>query len=252
MPLRGDNHSANVNDASLYFLSLEELDNWAKVPSEKRNGVLPYQPRTSTATNGTLLCCHDYKGGYTEKPSGLSYTFNFWSYCDTFIYFSHHRVTIPPAGWINAAHRQGAKMLGTLIFEGDGEGDCLRLLVGLLPQSVSGPARSSSTSLPVSPHYAHLLAYLACQRGFDGYLINVECPLRGGPEQTRALCAWIALLESELKRFVGHHARAIWYDSVIIDGRLRWQDRLNSLNLPFFLPSSGFFTNYTVRTSRPA
>ena len=36
------------------------------------------------------------------------------------------------------------------------------------------------------------------------------------------------------------------YDSVIVDGKLRWQDRLNSLNLPFFLPSSGFFTNYTV------
>ncbi len=38
------------------------------------------------------------------------------------------------------------------------------------------------------------------------------------------------------------------YDSVIIDGQLRWQDRLNSYNLPFFLPSTGFFTNYTVST----
>ena len=28
--------------------------------------------------------------------------------------FAHHRVTIPPAGWITAAHRQGVKMLGTL------------------------------------------------------------------------------------------------------------------------------------------
>ncbi len=36
------------------------------------------------------------------------------------------------------------------------------------------------------------------------------------------------------------------YDSVIFNGQLRWQDRLNSYNLPFFLPSTGFFTNYTV------
>lgn len=36
------------------------------------------------------------------------------------------------------------------------------------------------------------------------------------------------------------------YDSVIYTGELRWQDRLNSYNLPFFLPSTGFFTNYTV------
>lgn len=41
------------------------------------------------------------------------------------------------------------------------------------------------------------------------------------------------------------------YDSVIFTGRLAWQDRLNSLNLPFFLASTGFFTNYTVRTTSP-
>ena len=36
------------------------------------------------------------------------------------------------------------------------------------------------------------------------------------------------------------------YDSVVFNGQLRWQDRLNGYNLPFFLPSTGFFTNYTV------
>jgi hypothetical protein len=36
------------------------------------------------------------------------------------------------------------------------------------------------------------------------------------------------------------------YDSVIFTGHLRWQDRLNSLNLPFFLSSAALFTNYTV------
>lgn len=36
------------------------------------------------------------------------------------------------------------------------------------------------------------------------------------------------------------------YDSVVVTGDLRWQDRLNNYNLPFFLPSTGFFTNYTV------
>ena len=35
---------------------------------------------------------------------------------------------------------------------------------------------------------------------------------------------------------------------MIFTGSLRWQDRLNSLNLPFFIPSTGFFTNYTVRS----
>jgi len=137
--------------------------------------------------------------------------------------------------------------------------------VGQLPKSKTGPALPSSTTLPLSPHYARVLADLAQQRGFDGYLLNFECPLQGGFEQTRALAGWITILQSELKVKVGPHAQAIWYclyfskegkhvltaglcryDSVIFTGHLRWQDRLNSLNLPFFLSSTALFTNYTV------
>ncbi|KAI0915545.1 hypothetical protein AcV5_003735 [Taiwanofungus camphoratus] len=251
MPLRGATHSKAVRDDAPYFESLADLDEWASKPSAKLSGVMEYRPRrpvkgVDSETRGKLLACHDYKGGYTEAPSGLAYTFNFWSYCDTFIYFSHHRVTIPPSGWTTAAHRQGVKMLGTLIFEGSGQEDCLRLLVGRLPQSKTGVALpSANNSLPLSSHYACLLADLAYQRGFDGYLLNVECPLIGGLEQTRMLAAWITLLESELKRKVGLHSQVIWYDSVIVTGQLRWQDRLNNYNLPFFIPSTGFFTNYT-------
>ncbi|KAG6873607.1 hypothetical protein C0995_013980 [Termitomyces sp. Mi166 len=169
------------------------------------------------------------------------------------ISFSHHRVTVPPPGWITAAHRQGAKILGTLIFEGDGEEDCLRLLVGQLPRSVNGPAKATpgSTSLPLSPHYARLLAELASQCGFDGYLLNVECPLRGGVEQCRTLAAWITVLQSEILAKVGSHGETHWYDSVIFNGQLKWQDRLNSYNLPFFLSSTTIFTNYTWPPSYP-
>ncbi|KDQ49805.1 glycoside hydrolase family 85 protein [Jaapia argillacea MUCL 33604] len=257
MPLFGSGHSTLVSDEAPYFESLRDLDDWtirSNTASRRLTGVLPYHPRsrvevTTSESTGKLLVCHDYKGGYTEKPSALSYTFNFWSTCDTFIYFSHHRVTIPPSGWTNASHKQGVKMLGTLIFEGSGEEDCLRLILGRPPKACTGPAIPPQTNnynkWAISPHYASLLADLARQRGFDGYLLNVECPLRGGVEQTRALAAWILLLQAELRAKVGPHAEAIWYDSVIITGNLAWQDRLNSLNLPFFLSSSSFFTNYT-------
>ncbi|RDX41228.1 hypothetical protein OH76DRAFT_1459242 [Lentinus brumalis] len=144
-------------------------------------------------------------------------------------------------------------MLGNLIFEHtESEGDCLRLLVGALPKVVTGPAKPNAHTLPTSPHYARLLADLAYQRGFDGYLLNFEAVLRGGVEQTRALTLWIAMLEQELKRKVGPHAEVVWYDSVVVDGRLRWQDRLNSVNLPFFLPSTSFFSNYTWPSPYPS
>ncbi|KAJ7031144.1 glycosyl hydrolase family 85-domain-containing protein [Mycena alexandri] len=251
MPLTGNSFG---DLGSSYFKTLEDLDLWAAKPMKVLDAVLEYVPRPpSSNTRGKLLVCHDYKGGYTESPFSLGYTFNFWSAADVFIYFSHHRVTVPPPGWITAAHRQGVKMLGTLIFEGSGEDDCLRLLVGRLPKSKTGPARQPPNfrSLPLSPHYARVLADLAHQRGFDGYLLNFECPLRGGIEQTRAVAAWITLLVDEMKSKIGPHAEAIWYDSVVVTGQLAWQDRLNSFNLPFFLSSTSFFTNYTWPPSYP-
>jgi len=40
------------------------------------------------------------------------YRFFHWAGIDTFIYFSHQLVTIPPPVWINSAHLHGTKVLG--------------------------------------------------------------------------------------------------------------------------------------------
>ncbi|KAJ4477293.1 glycoside hydrolase family 85 protein [Lentinula aciculospora] len=249
-----------------FFRSLEELDEWSGTSLPLFDNIMPLYPRA----NG-----NEQRGKLLVKTKGLSITINADSSRisreDTqkalflyrirstsgqaaILFFSHHRVTVPPPGWINASHRQGVKMLGTLIFEGGGEQDCLRLLVGKLPKSRTGPVSppTTPTSLPLSPHYARILADLAKKRGFDGYLLNFECPLVGGTEQTRALAGWITLLQDELKTKVGDHAETMWYDSVIINGRLAWQDRLNSLNLPFFLSSSSMFSNYTWGSNYPS
>ncbi|EIW81737.1 glycoside hydrolase family 85 protein [Coniophora puteana RWD-64-598 SS2] len=260
MPLRGTGLTFTVCDANPYFSSLADLDAATATATLRLSSVPTYQPRQLKADGrqaGKLLVCHDYKGGYTETPSEQAYTFNFWQHCDTFVYFAHHRVTIPPSGWTTAAHRQGVKMLGTLIFEGPAEADVLRLIVGPPPSPppptgdlTTGPV-NRPTTFPVSRHYATRLAELAAQRGFDGWLLNVECPLRGGPEQCRALTVWIGMLREEMSERVGGHAEVCWYDSVIVNGQLRWQDRLNAYNLPFFLASDSFFTNYTWPPTYP-
>ncbi|KAI0052666.1 glycoside hydrolase family 85 protein [Auriscalpium vulgare] len=250
---------ASPSGDKFFFSFLEDLDAWANNHTPwTAVAKLCKRPESTTAERkGRLLLCHDFKGGYSEDASTLSYTFNFWPLIDTFVYFSHHRVTVPPPGWTSSAHRQGVKMLGTLIFEHpESEPDCLRLLFGRLPRSKTGPAaiaKTDTSPVPVSPHYARLLAELAYERGFDGYLLNFEFPLRadGGVGHSRALAAWIALLQAALKETVGPHAEVIWYDSVVITGQVRWQDRLNNYNLPFFVPSTGFFTNYTWPATYP-
>lgn len=89
------------------------------------------------------------------------------------------------------------------IFENDdGREECPGLIS---PAHASGP--SSNPSL----HHARTLANLAYQRGFDGYLLNMEVGLKEGMEQARNLSIWISLLEEELRRAIGDHAQVVWY-----------------------------------------
>ena len=46
------------------------------------------------------------------SKSSDAYRFYHWQYVDTFVYFSHHFITIPPPCWINAAHKHGVPVLG--------------------------------------------------------------------------------------------------------------------------------------------
>lgn len=58
---------------------------------------------------------------YTAQGSDEfdAYRFYQWDLVDTFVYFSHALVTIPPVGWVLASHRHGTRALGTFVTEGD-------------------------------------------------------------------------------------------------------------------------------------
>ncbi|BGP23793.1 hypothetical protein JCM10295v2_002694 [Rhodotorula toruloides] len=190
------------------------------------------------------------KGGYCERQNERGYTFQWFHLCDTFIYFSHHRVSCPPSDWIRSAHINGTKILGTLIFEWDaGREDIVELV------APSSPAAKRFSSF--SPRYADLLVDLAAERGFDGWLVNVEVDLGFGPakegakEHARALLEWLVYLRAALKKRIPH-AEIVWYDSVTIDGVLAWQNCVNELNAPFFLACDSIFLNYWWRSEQLA
>lgn len=86
----------------------------------------------------------------------------------------------------------------------DSDSDCLQLVVGRTDYV------ATENKIPISKRYAVLLAELAYQRGFDGYLLNFESDLPHGADQAHALAAWILLLRAELRAKVGSHAQVVW------------------------------------------
>lgn len=180
------------------------------------------------------------EGGYTDDDKWVqggtnpdAYAIWHWHLMDVFVYFSHDVVTLPPPGWVNAAHTHGVKVLGTFLTEWDeGRAICNTLL-------------SSEES---SHMYAERLAELAVALGFDGWLINMEVKLEVG--QIAHLKEFVKHLTETMHSMVAG-SLVIWYDSVTTDGKLDWQDKLNEKNMPFFDLCDGIFVNYTWKENYP-
>jgi endo-beta-N-acetylglucosaminidase D len=45
------------------------------------------------------------------------------------------------------------------------------------------------------------------------------------------LILFLYKLKNSLKKRIGKQSQLVWYDSVCIDGSLKWQDELNSKNV---------------------
>ncbi|KAL0122537.1 hypothetical protein PUN28_007324 [Cardiocondyla obscurior] len=177
------------------------------------------------------LVCHDMKGGYLEdrflqgSTSHDSYTFYYWSIVDTFVYFSHHFVTIPPCGWITTAHRHGVKILGTVITEGSNDTWSTVL-----------------ASQEDARKFADALVLIAKTYQFEGWLLNIENSIK--ETDIDNLIYFVNYLTESIHDEV-LDSEIIWYDSVTKKGNLSWQNELNDNNKDFFLACDGIFLNYT-------
>jgi len=162
---------------------------------------VPLRRRVGKPPRLRLLHCHDFRGGYTEEDSNCqegferfhAYCFTFWSHIDIFVYFSHARIAVPPTVWIDAAHKEGVKVLGNVCMEWEeGEKEVIRLLdeapwdtTGTTTSASPPHTRATTTPATLPPltgwqQYAHKLVALALEYGFDGWFINIESKLPNG------------------------------------------------------------------------
>ena len=250
MPL--DVHLAGPLEAAagrpVYFENLRDLDEYVKtLPKAWERGQ-----RTAWPNRPHLLVCHDFQGGYTESLHAQGYTFEHWQCTDIMVYFSHKRVSLPPPGWVRAAHFHGTRILGTLLFEWDESKLDLRCLLDGWE-----PTWRTKVRAELSTYFADELIRLAAAHGIDGFLVNVETSLaltaHSNPilhkldsfHNAARLRRWIRYLRDKgQERLSTWHV--VWYDSVTYpDGQLQWQDAMSLRNAPYFQAASLGFTNYT-------
>ncbi|XP_068269253.1 cytosolic endo-beta-N-acetylglucosaminidase isoform X2 [Nyctibius grandis] len=221
---------------SFFLSSLEELLAWQPDSNDAFNvSAVPLaqrQPPLRSRRPRTLVC-HDMRGGYLEdrfiqgSATRNPYVFYHWRYIDIFVYFSHHTVTIPPVCWTNAAHRNGVPVLGTFITEWtDGEKLCEAFLGG-------GEEAYRAVG--------EQLARIAQHYRFDGWLVNVENTLSAAAVGN--LPPFLRHLTAQVHSAVPG-GLVIWYDGVVRNGALKWQNELNEENRVFFDACDGLFTNY--------
>ena len=219
----------------LYFDEFDEVEKWqshnvnsyqrANTPLIQRSELGLHAERHQ---NSKLILCHDHKGAYHDYEGvrplpvpSASYSCQYLQYVDTFIYFSHKLVCVPPPTWINALHRSGVKVLGTFLLE---------------PQTTN----ANRLFLKVDGGYriAEQLAAMALCYGFDGWLLNVEKEF--STNMTTEMLGFIA----ELRNALGTGYQVIWYDALTVENELKYQNGLTSKNLKFAQAADALFTNY--------
>ncbi|PAA81904.1 hypothetical protein BOX15_Mlig017838g2, partial [Macrostomum lignano] len=206
--------------------SLNELAAWRPGQTVRQPSALA--PREDLPTSSPrVLVCHDMQGGYLDdaylygNANASAFRLFHWHLIDSFVYFSHHLVTIPPAGWVDLCHRHGVPCLGTFIAEWDSGLEAMRQLLSNEKDAIG---------------WADRLIDLADAGGFDGWLINVEVALPA--ELVPALQAFVRRLKSKSSLHI------VWYDSVITDGQLLWQNSVNALNEDFLIAAGSILLNY--------
>jgi mannosyl-glycoprotein endo-beta-N-acetylglucosaminidase len=140
-------------------------------------------------------------GGYTEYDrwtqgrdgSDEGFWIKDWDLIDTFVYFSHHLITIPPPCWIDAAHRNGVPVLGTFITEWNSGRQLCREIFS-----------TSSSAL----RFASQLGAIARAYKFEGWLVNIENPL-DSDSAVRHVLEFLRALRNVEK------CRVIWYGSLL-------------------------------------
>ncbi|KAJ9641791.1 hypothetical protein H2199_005004 [Coniosporium tulheliwenetii] len=225
----------------VYLEDFEQLEAWKPDyadPIQQANtpcyhDLLDDQTRTPTITRPAYSCVTTMQAttSLTRHPKELKLLLKATHFVDTFIYFSHKLVCVPPSSWTNALHRNGVKVLGTFIVEPQTRG-----LANLLKRTSSSTAEKGDDGFI----FARQLAAIAEVYGFDGWLINIE---KAFPKESWDMFSLLEFLK-QLKADLGNDKQVIWYDALTSDNKVDYQNSLSLQNSSLAEAAGAILTNY--------
>jgi endo-beta-N-acetylglucosaminidase D len=154
------------------------------------------------------------------SPTMDYYALNYWQYLDTLVFWGGSAgeglILAPNSTVIDAAHRNGVPVLGNIFFPPNVYGGDIQWVYDLVQQDVPGHFPVADKLIEVAQLY-----------GFDGWFVNQETS--GGD----------AVLAQDLRDFMAYiqassNLKIVWYDAMIENGAIAWQNQLDSNNDLFF------------------
>lgn len=168
------------------------------------------------------------------------YNFSYWQYIDTLVSWGGSAgeglILTPSADIIDSAHTNGVPVLGTVFFPPIEYGGRYEWMEEFLQKDKNGNFPMADKLVEVSKYY-----------NFDGWFINQETGDRQTlkPELAKLMKEFLAYIQ----KIKPDNMQIIWYDSMIDDGRVFWQNELNQYNKNFLGSnkkplSDGMFLNF--------
>ncbi|HIT34815.1 MAG TPA: discoidin domain-containing protein [Candidatus Faecousia intestinigallinarum] len=166
-----------------------------------------------------------------NAPHGLntasSNVFSYWQYIDTLVYWGGSSgeglIVTPSADVIDAAHRNGVPVLGTVFFPQAGHGGKIEWLNDFLQKDADGNFPMVAKLIEVAEYF-----------GFEGWFINQETE---GTEDAPLTAEHAVLMQEFIKAFKAQagNLTIMWYDSMTSSGEMDWQNALTDENKFFII-----------------
>ncbi len=233
----------NVNAQADLTLTISDFLNWqpsisnqgniSNIPIAIRSKSSNFQIKAGLDTNAKVLYSPDGMdnfGPYIDSASQFNlFNFSHWQYIDILAWFGGSAGTpilVPSKSWVDAAHKNGVKVIGTVFFAPVVYGGSQAAVQSFLQQDINGNFIAAAQLKAIANYY-----------NFDGWIFNFE---------TQVNSATGALASSFISQFDSiYTGESIWYDSMLQNGSISYQNKLNASNAYFFQHSTGLFTNYS-------